>query len=84
MRFLFVALRFHTNQYGAVASLGRHSNKKIIRYTQDPLYRLKERVWRISIQKVLLNLISRVRIPPVLGQGPPSLHGQRECSHCRA
>ena len=133
MKFLFVAPRFHTNQYGAVnsllrnghdvkflvssqgrtechdqitpvllpgnlsrnvreyrnilkhygpdviiirgidlqntvfASLGRRSTKKIILYTQDPLYRRKKRAGRIIIQKRLLNLISRVRITPVLG-----------------
>ena len=133
MKFLFVAPRFHTNQYGSVssllkhghevkfivstqsriechdditplllrgtiaqnirryrslleyyvpdviiirgidlqnivfASLGRRFTKKIILYTQVPLYREKTRAHRSIVQKMVLNLVSLVRITPVLG-----------------
>lgn len=133
MRFLFIAPRFHTNQYGAVLSLlehghevrflvrtrgatechdrvtpvflsgnlrtaireyrgmltsyapdviiirgvglrnvvfawmGRMFTKRIILYTQDPLYRRRDRAGRALVQKRLFNLVSRVRITPVLG-----------------
>lgn len=44
-----------------------HHTRKIILYTQDPLYFSKKNYSRAVVRKILLNTISRVRITPVLG-----------------
>jgi len=134
MKFLFIAPRFHTNQYGAIKGLvaqghqveflarksGRNEcydqitpifsektflsrikqiniilktyepdiiiirgvtlenlaysciskiyTKKIILYTQDPLYSSNRNYSRAFARKIMWNTISRVRITPVIGE----------------